>query len=71
MSEVTGSADSKCNFHLSVAVVVVQEAAAAATAAAAAAEAERQERLREEYEAAIPDEIKDRVTEALERELVC
>ncbi|GIL64618.1 hypothetical protein Vafri_18511 [Volvox africanus] len=46
-----------------------QEAAAAAAAAAEVAEAERQAKLREEYEAAIPDEIKDRVAAALEQEL--
>ncbi|GIL85896.1 hypothetical protein Vretimale_8967 [Volvox reticuliferus] len=46
-----------------------QDAAAAAAAAAEAAEAERQAKLREEYEAAIPDEIKDRVAAALEQEL--
>ncbi|KXZ53860.1 hypothetical protein GPECTOR_6g778 [Gonium pectorale] len=46
-----------------------QEEAAAAAAAEAAAEAERQARLREEYEAAIPEEIKDRVAMALEREV--
>ncbi|KAG2437565.1 hypothetical protein HYH02_011207 [Chlamydomonas schloesseri] len=46
-----------------------QEAAAAAAAAAEAAEAERQARLREEYEAAIPEEVKDRVASAVEKEL--
>ncbi len=39
-------------------------------AAAAAAEAERLQRLREQYEAAVPDEVKERVNEAVERELV-
>ena len=33
------------------------------------AEAERVRKLREEYEAAVPDEIKDQVAEAVEREL--
>ncbi|MEW5297179.1 MAG: hypothetical protein WDW36_000404 [Sanguina aurantia] len=39
-------------------------------AKAAEDEAARQLRLREEYEAAIPDDIKDRVQEAVDRELI-
>ncbi|PNW81692.1 hypothetical protein CHLRE_06g256450v5 [Chlamydomonas reinhardtii] len=46
-----------------------QEEAAAAAAAAEAEEAERQARLQEEYEAAIPEEVKDRVASAVEKEL--
>ncbi len=42
----------------------------AAAAAAAAKEAERGARVREEYEAAVPDEIKERVDEVVARELV-
>eukprot|EP00195_Chlamydomonas_chlamydogama_P006526 CAMPEP_0202903122 /NCGR_PEP_ID=MMETSP1392-20130828/21865_1 /ASSEMBLY_ACC=CAM_ASM_000868 /TAXON_ID=225041 /ORGANISM="Chlamydomonas chlamydogama, Strain SAG 11-48b" /LENGTH=147 /DNA_ID=CAMNT_0049590113 /DNA_START=542 /DNA_END=985 /DNA_ORIENTATION=- len=48
---------------------VEQEERAAAEAAAAAEDEERNRRLREEYEAAVPDEIKDRVAAAVEREL--
>ncbi|KAF5837883.1 flagellar C1a complex subunit C1a-32-domain-containing protein [Dunaliella salina] len=46
-----------------------EEAAAAAAAEAEKAEAERVAQLREEYESAVPEEIKDRVAEAVEREL--
>ncbi|GFR43137.1 hypothetical protein Agub_g4154 [Astrephomene gubernaculifera] len=46
-----------------------QGVAATAVAAAAAAEEERQARLREEYEAAVPEEVKDRVAAAVEREV--
>ncbi len=46
-----------------------EEAAAAAAAEAERAEAARLAQLREEYEAAVPEEIKDRVAEAVEREL--
>lgn len=42
----------------------------AAAAAAAAAEEERQARLREEYEAAIPEEVAEQVQIALDKELV-
>ncbi len=41
----------------------------AAAAAAAAQEAERVARLREEYEAAVPEEIKERVDTAVTKEL--
>jgi hypothetical protein len=46
------------------------EEAVAAEAAAAEAEAERQARLREEYEAAIPEEVAEQVQIALDKELV-
>jgi hypothetical protein len=46
------------------------EEAAAAEAAAAAEEEERQARLREEYEAAIPEEVAEQVQIALDKELV-
>lgn len=46
-----------------------EEAAAVAAVEAERAEAERVRKLREEYEAAVPDEIKEQVSEAVEREL--
>lgn len=54
-------------------LLCVQRQAAAAVeaeAAAAAAEAERVERLRDEYEAAVPEEIRERVQAAVDKELV-
>lgn len=56
--------------HLTSPALHPQEEDAAAKAAAEAAEAERVARLREEYEAAIPDEVKDQVAAALDVELV-
>jgi hypothetical protein len=55
-----------CDFH----VQLEEQRRAEEAAASAAAEAAREAALQEAYEASLPDDIKERVVVALEREVV-